>query len=77
MVEPDCPGGQETILAEQVGGLVIQLKSVLGGTEVSVIFVATPVQIVFGDGGFNTGTGLIMIAREAVGPGVRQLEFVP
>jgi len=74
---PFCPGGHETILVVQVGGGLVQLNVVLGGMEVRVIFVVTPAHIVFGDGGFKTGTGFIVTAIEAVGPGVRQLEFVP
>ena len=65
------------MLGEQVGTGLIQLKIVLAGTEVSVMFVATPAQIVLGEGVFNTGTGLMVTASEAVGPGARQLELVP
>ena len=65
------------MLAEQVGGGLAQLKFVLAGIEVRVMFVATPVQIVLGEGGFTTGTGFIIIDSEVVGPGARQFELVP
>ena len=65
------------MLGEQVGAGLIQLKFVLAGTEVRVIFVTTPVQMVLGEGGFNTGTGFMVMANDEVGPGARQLEFVP
>jgi hypothetical protein len=65
------------MLGEQVGAGLVQLKVVLAGTEVRVIFAATPVQIVLGEGVFSTGTGLIMIASDVVVPGTRQFEFVP
>ena len=65
------------MLAEQVGDGLVQLNVVLGGTEVSVIFVVTPAHIVLGDGGFKTGTGFIVTAIDVVGPGARQFEFVP
>ena len=55
------PGGQETMLGEQVGTGLIQLKFVLAGTEVRLMFVATPAQIVLGEGGLTTGTGLMVI----------------
>jgi hypothetical protein len=74
---PFWPGGHETMLAEQVGDGLVQLNVVLGGTDVRVIFVVTPAQIEFGVGGFTTGTGFIVTAIEVVGPGARQLEFVP
>jgi hypothetical protein len=72
-----CPGGQVTILAEQVGGGLTQLKFVLAGIEVRLIFVTTPVQIVLGEGELTTGTGFIIIDNEAVGPAARQFELVP
>ena len=65
------------MLGEQVGTGLIQLKVVLAGTEVRVIFVTTPVQMVLGEGGFNTGIGFMVMASDEIGPGATQLEFVP
>ena len=65
------------MFGEHVGEGLFQLKFTLGGTEVRLMFVATPAQMVFGEGGLTTGTGWIVMASDEVTPGARQLELVP
>ena len=65
------------MLAEQDGGGLTQLKFVLAGAEVRVMFVATPVQMVLGEIALTTGTGLTVMASGEVCPGAKQFEFVP
>ena len=65
------------MLGEQVGTGLVQLKVVLVGTEVRLMFVPTPAQMVLGEGGVNTGTRLMVTGSDEVGPGERQLELVP
>ena len=62
----------------QVGGGVTQLKRAPAGVEVSVTFVFDPEQILSAKGAFREGEGLIVMAREEVGPWkVEQLVLVP
>lgn len=77
MVPPELPGGQETILALHVGGFEFQLKEAPVGVETSVMLVDVPEQMDLVNGGLTLGRGLIVTAREEVGPGSVQLELVP
>ena len=69
--------GQDRILAEQVGGGEVQLKVPPGGVDDNTMLVLAPEQIVFENGAFTAGTGLMVIYRDSVCPELLQLILDP